>query len=43
VLLGVVLNLSAVWLPSQYRTLVVFVLLIAYLIVRMARMPRIAI
>lgn len=40
--LGVALNLSAWVLPAQYRTLVVFVLIAAYLVVRMRRMPRFA-
>ncbi|GEK79635.1 branched-chain amino acid ABC transporter permease [Agrococcus baldri] len=39
---AVVLNLSAVWLESQYRTLVAFAILVVYLIVRMLRLPRIA-
>lgn len=40
--LGVALNISALGFPSEYRTLIVFVALVAYLMVRMRYMPRFA-
>lgn len=42
VAIGVVLNLAAWFLPASYNTLVLFVILVAFLVGRMRRMPRFA-